>query len=169
MGSSGIKISRELQAPRQRARPEAVNRRHEYVCLEHLLYAMLHDVTTSGILLNCGADVESLKRKLLKHLDDQVEKVAKEHQVAPRYAVGVQRALQRAALHAQSAGRPEINGGNVLVAMFHETEPHALFFLQGEGRTRFDVINYISHGLSKIPAPKKTPTPAAHQKRTTHA
>ena len=72
--------------------------------------------------------------------------------VAPRYALGVQRALQRAALHVQSAGRHEINGGNVLVAIFHETESHAVLFLQEDGVTRFDVINFISHGVSKIGA-----------------
>src|SRR5438105_2953960 len=76
----------------------------------------------------------------------------KAEEVSPRYAVGVQRALQRAALHVQSAGRQEITGGNVLVAMFHETESPAIFFLQEQGVTRFDVINFISHGVSKIGA-----------------
>src|SRR5260370_33800972 len=74
----------------------------------------------------------------------------KGEEVAARYAIGVQRALQRAALHVQSAGRQEIAGGNVLVAMFHETESPAIFFLQEQGVTRFDAINYISHGVSKI-------------------
>ena len=76
----------------------------------------------------------------------------KGEEVSPRYAIGVQRALQRAALHVQSAGRQEITGGNVLVAMFHETESPAIFFLQEQGVTRFDVINFISHGVSKAGA-----------------
>src|ERR1039457_1807229 len=152
MPSGNIMLSRELQVTLQLAVTEAVNRRHEYVCLEHLLYAMLHDVTTSNILQNSGADLEELKRKLARYLDEQVERMPKGETVMPRYAIGVQRALQRAALHVQSSGRNEINGGNVLVAMFHETESPAIFFLQEQGVTRFDAINFISHGVSKAGA-----------------
>src|SRR5579862_1023245 len=152
MASGNIMLSRELQVTLQLAVTEAVNRRHEYVCLEHLLYAMLHDVTTSNILHNSGADLEELKKKLARYLDEQVERMPKGETVMPRYAIGVQRALQRAALHVQSSGRNEINGGNVLVAMFHETESPAYFFLQEQNVSRFDVINFISHGVSKIPA-----------------
>jgi ATP-dependent Clp protease ATP-binding subunit ClpA len=147
--SNNVMISRELQVTLQLAMTEAVNRRHEYVCLEHLLYAMLHDVTTSNILKHCGADLDALKRKLVHYLDDQVERLPKGEQVSPHYALGVQRSLQRAALHVQSSGRQEISGGNVLVAMFHESEAPAIFFLQEQGVTRFDVINFISHGVSK--------------------
>jgi ATP-dependent Clp protease ATP-binding subunit ClpA len=150
--NNNIMISRELQVTLQLAMTEAVNRRHEFVCLEHLLYAMLHDVTSSNILKHCGADLDALRRKLGHYLDEQVERMPKGETVAPRYAIGVQRALQRAALHVQSAGRQEIAGGNVLVAMFHETESPAIFFLQEQSVTRFDAINYISHGVSKIGA-----------------
>ena len=143
-------ISRELQVTLQLAMTEAVNRRHEFVCLEHLLYAMLHDVTSSNILKHCGADLDALRRKLAHYLDEQVERMPKGETLSPRYAIGVQRALQRAALHVQSAGRQEISGGNVLIAMFHETESPAIFFLQEQGVTRFDAINYVSHGVSKI-------------------
>src|SRR5271154_4206821 len=147
--NNNIMISRELQVTLQLAMTEAVNRRHEFVCLEHLLFAMLHDVTTTTILKNCGADLDALRRKLAHYLDEQVERMPKGEEVSPRYAIGVQRALQRAALHVQSAGRQEITGGNVLVAVFHETESPAIFFLQEQGVTRFDVINFISHGVSK--------------------
>ncbi|HTR60862.1 MAG TPA: ATP-dependent Clp protease ATP-binding subunit ClpA [Candidatus Binataceae bacterium] len=147
--SNNIMISRELQVTLQLAMTEAVNRRHEYVCLEHLLYAMLHDVTTSNVLKHSGANLDALKRKLLHYLDEQMERMPKGEEVAPRYAIGVQRALQRAALHSQSAGRNEINGASVLVAMFHETESPAIVFLQEQGVSRFDVINFISHGVSK--------------------
>ncbi|HYK63559.1 MAG TPA: ATP-dependent Clp protease ATP-binding subunit ClpA [Patescibacteria group bacterium] len=150
--NNNIMISRELQVTLQLAMTEAVNRRHEFVCLEHLLFAMLHDVTASTILKNCGGDLEALRRKLAHYLDDQVERLPKNEEVSPRYAIGVQRALQRAALHVQSAGRQEITGGNVLVAMFHEAESPAIFFLQEQGVTRFDVINFISHGVSKAGA-----------------
>src|ERR1700678_3699157 len=150
--NNNIMISRELQVTLQLAMTEAVNRRHEFVQLEHLLFAMLHDVTTTTILKNCGADLDALRRKLTHYLDDQVERMPKGEEVSPRYAIGVQRALQRAALHVQSAGRQEITGANVLVAMFHETESPAIFFLQEQGVTRFDVINFISHGVSKTGA-----------------
>src|SRR5271166_498105 len=147
--NNNIMISRELQVTLQLAMTEAVNRRHEFVCLEHLLFAMLHDVTATTILKNCGADLDALRRKLAHYLDEQVERMPKGEEVSPRYAIGVQRVLQRAALHVQSAGRQEITGGNVLVAMFHESESPAIFFLQEQGVTRFDVINFISHGVSK--------------------
>ncbi len=147
--NNNVLISRELQVTLQLAMTEAVNRRHEFVCLEHLLFAMLHDVTASNILKNCGADLDALRRKLAHYLDEQVERMPKDETLSPRYAIGVQRALQRAALHVQSSGHQEIAGGNVLVAMFHETESPAIFFLQEQGVTRFDVINYISHGVSK--------------------
>ena len=146
---SSINISRELQITLQLAMTEAVNRRHEYVCLEHLLYAMLHDVTTSNVLKHSGANLDALKRKLERYLDEQMERLPKGEEVAPRYAIGVQRALQGAALHSQSAGRTEINGPSVLVAMFRETESPAILFLQENGVSRFDVINFISHGVSK--------------------
>ncbi|HEY6417949.1 MAG TPA: ATP-dependent Clp protease ATP-binding subunit ClpA [Candidatus Binataceae bacterium] len=145
-------ISRELQVTLQLAMTEAINRLHEYVCLEHLLYALLHDVTASEIIRNAGGDLDALRRRLERYLDEQVERMPKGEEVAPRYAAGVQRTLQRAALHVQSAGRQEITGGNVLVAMFHESESPALYFLQEQGVTRFDVINFISHGVSKIGA-----------------
>ena len=145
-------ISRELQVTLQLAMTEAQNRRHEYVCLEHLLFAMLHDVTTSNVLENCGADLETLRKQLRKYLDEEVERLPKGERVQPHYANGVQRALQRAAAHAQSAQREEITGSQVLVALFQEVESHAVAILQEQGVTRFDVINFISHGVSKTGA-----------------
>jgi ATP-dependent Clp protease ATP-binding subunit ClpA len=145
-------ISRELQVTLQLAMTEAQNRRHEYVCLEHLLFAMLHDVTTSNVLENCGADLETLRKQLRKYLDEEVERLPKGERVQPHYANGVQRALQRAAAHAQSAQREEITGSQVLVALFQEAESHAVAILQEQGVTRFDVINFISHGVSKTGA-----------------
>ncbi|HUN60155.1 MAG TPA: ATP-dependent Clp protease ATP-binding subunit ClpA [Candidatus Binataceae bacterium] len=162
MASPGVMISRELQVTLQLAMSEALNRRHEYVCLEHLLYAMLHDVTTSNILKNCGADIEQLRKQLQKYLDEDVERLPKGGAFQPHYAAGVQRALQRAALHAQSAGRTEINGSQVLVAIFHETESHAVYLLQEQSVTRFDVINFISHGVSKMGTDEDREVRGAH-------
>jgi ATP-dependent Clp protease ATP-binding subunit ClpA len=146
---NSINISRELQVTLHLAMTEAANRRHEYVCLEHVLYAMLHDVTTSGILKSCGADLGELKRRLERYLADNIDKIVGTVEISPRYALGVQRVMQRAALHVQSSGHDQINGGNVLAAMFHEAESSAVFFLQEQSVTRFDVINYLSHGVSK--------------------
>ena len=131
---------------------EAVNRRHEFVCLEHLLFAMLHDVTSDHNFekLRRGFGCAAAQTRALPGRTGRAD--AQGEEVSPRYAIGVQRALQRAALHVQSAGRQEITGGNVLVAMFHETESPAIFFLQEQGVTRFDVINFISHGVSKAGA-----------------
>jgi len=142
-------ISRELQVTLQLAISEAANRRHEYVCVEHLLYAMLHDATASNVLHHCGADLQRLRKRLERYLDEKIERLPAGAETTPHYAVGVQRVLQRAAAHVQSAGRREITGGNVLVALFAEQNSYALFFLQEEQVTRFDVVNFISHGVSK--------------------
>ena len=88
MPSSGVMISRELQVTLQLAMSEAANRRHEYVCMEHLLYAMLHDATASNILRHCGADLARLRKRLAKYLDDKIERMPGNGQVSPRYALG---------------------------------------------------------------------------------
>jgi ATP-dependent Clp protease ATP-binding subunit ClpA len=156
-------ISRELQVTLQLAISEAANRRHEYVCLEHLLYAMLHDATASNVLHHCGADLQRLRKRLGRYLDEKIERLPAGAETTPHYAVGVQRVLQRAAAHVQSAGRREITGGNVLVALFAEQNSYALFFLQEEQVTRFDVVNFISHGVSKIGAEPAEPSASPHQ------
>src|SRR3984893_3839347 len=161
--ASGIMLSRELQVTLQLAMTEAQSRRHEYVCLGHLLYAILHDFTTSNVLKHCGANLDSLRRKLQGYLDEGAERLGRGAEAAPRYATGVQRALQRAAVPAQSAGRQEINGPAVLIAMFQEAESYALYFLQEEGVTRFDVINFVSHGVSKGGADAERPVHGAHE------
>ena len=165
MASPGVMISRELQVTLQLAMTEALDRRHEYVCLEHLLYAMLHDVTTSNVLAKCGADLDGLRKKLVKYLDEEIDRLPEGSHVQPHYASGVQRALQRAALHAQSAGREEINGSQVLAAMFHESESHAIALMNEQGITRFDVINFISHGVAKNGADQDREVRGANDKK----
>jgi ATP-dependent Clp protease ATP-binding subunit ClpA len=157
MAQPGVMLSRELQMTLQLAAQEAASRRHEYICLEHVLYAMLHDATTSEILRHCGADLEELRRRLVEFLERSVERIPGRGRTTPEYTVGVLRVLQRAALHVQSAGRQEVNGANVLVAMFQETNSHALYFLSEQSITRFDVVNYISHGVSKLEAEREMP------------
>src|SRR5216684_60394 len=152
MPPSSIMLSRELQVTLQLAMTEALNRRHEFVCLEHLLYAMLHDSTATNIIQSCGADMTRLRKRLENFLDEKIEALPAGSETAPRYSLAVQRVLQRAAAHVQSAGRQELTGANVLAAMFSEGDSHAVYFLQEEEVTRFDVVNFISHGVSKVGA-----------------
>src|SRR5881397_159581 len=151
-----MRISRELEIALTLAVNEAHRRRHEYLTIEHLLYALLHDSDVAEVIRHCGGDVAALKRALEKYLDDEVEQLPVGSDVAPQQTIGFQRVIQRAAMHVQSAGKDEILGKNVLVAIFREPDSHAAYLLQQQGITRLDVVSYISHGVSKIgeePAP----------------
>src|SRR6478735_2143784 len=128
-------LSPELQATLQRAVDDVRARRHEYLTLEHLLLAMLDDPSGADIVAKCGGDVEGLP--------DGEES-------GPDQTLAFQRVLQRAAMHVQAAGRTQMTTGNVLASMFRERDSHAVYLLEKQGITRFDVINYISHGVSKV-------------------
>jgi len=145
-----MRISRELEISLTLAVNEAHRRRHEFLCIEHLLYALVHDGDVAEILRQCGADVGELKKELEKFLDEKVEKLPAGADRAPQQTIGFQRVIQRAAAHVQSAGKDEILSRNVLVAIFREPESHAAYLLEKQGVTRLDVLNYISHGISKI-------------------
>src|SRR5260370_21703997 len=144
MASQGVMLSRELQVTLQLAMTEAQSRRHEYVCLEHVLYAMLHDFTTSNVLKRCGANIDSLRRKLQGYLDDGVERLGRGADATPRYATGVQRALQRAALHAQSAGPPGIKGPPGAIALFPAAAPGPASLLCRNGVPPRPVLTFLS-------------------------
>ncbi len=152
-----MRISRELEICLALAINDARRRHHEYVCLEHLLHALLHDEDVIEIIRHCGGDVLALKRRLENFLDQQVDKAPGERPPNPLQTTAVQRVLQRAAAHVQSAGKSEILARSVLVALFREPDSHATYFLEQQGVTRLDVICYISHGISKLrdepPAP----------------
>jgi len=145
-----MRISRELEISLTLAVNEAHRRRHEFLCIEHLLYALLHDADVGEVLRQCGADVAELKRDLEAFLDEKIEKLPEGVDRAPQQTIGFQRVIQRAAAHVQSAGKDEILGRNVLVAIFREPDSHAAYLLEKQGVTRLDVLNYISHGISKI-------------------
>lgn len=145
-----MRISRELEISLALAFNEARRRRHEFVCIEHLLYALLHDEDVVDIIRNCGGDVDTLKRDLERFFDRQLERVPDGLPVQPQQTTGFQRVLQRAAAHVQSAGKEEIQARNVLVAIFRESDSHAAYFMEQQGITRLDVLNYISHGVSKV-------------------
>ena len=145
-----MRISRELEMSFSLAVNEARRRRHEFLCIEHLLYALLQDNDVAEIIRHCGGDIAMLKRGLEQYFDEKVEKLPAGVDMSPQQTLGFQRVIQRAAAHVQSAGKDEILGRNVLVAIFREPDCHAAYLLEQQGITRLDVVSYISHGVSKI-------------------
>ena len=143
-------IQKDLEIALYAAVREAKQRRHEYLTLEHLLYVLCFDETTRSILRHCGADIDQLTRDLDQFLDDQVERLPSDAVAEPVQTVAFQRVMQRAIMHVRSSGKDEVDGGNVLVALFSEPDSHAVYFLENQGITRLDVVSYISHGVSKI-------------------
>ncbi|RKH54141.1 ATP-dependent Clp protease ATP-binding subunit ClpA [Corallococcus llansteffanensis] len=146
---AGPSIAKELQASFRTALDEARKMRHEYLTLEHLLLALTRDSRTREVLKACGANVKRLQENLTSFLEETVERLPDDVDAEPQQTIGVERVLHRAAMHALSAEQKYIDGGDVLVAMFREEESQALFLLQQEGVTRLDLLNFISHGISK--------------------
>src|SRR5438128_996930 len=152
-----MRISRELEITLTLAIKEARRRRHEFLCLEHVLYALLFDETVANIIRQCGGDVKALQRDLEKFFKENLEQLPTGVEAEPQQTLGFQRVLQRAAAHVQSSGKEVIEGSNLLVAMFREENSHALYLLGKQGITRLDVLNYISHGIAKIPTEEEEP------------
>jgi len=146
---AGPLIAKELQTSFRNALEEARKMRHEYLTLEHLLLALTKDGRTHEVLKACGANVKRLQERLESFLEETVERLPEDAEAEPQQTIGVERVLHRAAMHALSAEQKVIDGGDILVAMFREEESHALYVLQQEGVTRLDLLNYISHGISK--------------------
>jgi ATP-dependent Clp protease ATP-binding subunit ClpA len=144
-------LSRNLEQSLHRALALANERNHEYATLEHLLLALTEDQDTMPVLRACGVDCDRLAKDLTEYLDSELGNLVVPAQSEAKPTAGFQRVLQRAAIHVQSAGREEVTGANVLVAMFSERESHAVYFLQEQEMTRFDAVNYISHGIAKVP------------------
>ncbi|MGC9197057.1 MAG: AAA family ATPase, partial [Syntrophobacteraceae bacterium] len=143
-------INKELELTFAAAIKEAKQRRHEFFTLEHILYAILHDETGRRILYQCGADIEKLKERLEKYFEERSEKLPEGVEQDPIQTLGVQRVLQRALLHVQSAEKKEVDAGDILAAMFFEENSYAVYFLKSQGVSRLDVLSYVSHGLSKL-------------------
>ncbi len=143
-------ISRELEATLGLAVAEARRRRHEYLTVEHVLYALLHDEAAAEVIRHCGGDVRALKGELETYFEDGLEKLPRGIDRDPQQTLSFQRVMQRAAIHVQSAGKRQIEAVNVLVAIFRENGSYGLFLLERQGVTRLDVLNYVSHGISKI-------------------
>ncbi|HEX9918287.1 MAG TPA: AAA family ATPase, partial [Pyrinomonadaceae bacterium] len=142
-------ITRELQATLSAAVGEAIERRHEYVTLEHLLLALLSDSTAGNVIRNCGGDTDALRRDLEKFFDERVEQLAEESAHVPEQTEMFTRILQYAMLQAQGSGQKEINGGNILAALFQAERSYAVYLLRQQGVTRLDVLNFIAHGITK--------------------
>ena len=143
-------ISKELESTLNFALNEAKTRRHEYVSLEHLLFALLRDKDGKAAILACGGDIDKLDKALEEYFTGQMETLPQGWEQEPQQTLSFHRVLQRAVIHAQSAERKEINGGNLLIAMYREPDSYAVYLLQEQGITRFDLVNYVSHGVSKI-------------------
>jgi len=143
-------LSKELEASLNVAFNEARNKRHEYITVEHLLLALLDNSSASSVLKACGADLPRLKGDLSQYLDENTP-VFHEDQVGEvQPTLGFQRVLQRAVFHVQSSGKKEVTGANVLVAIYGEQESQAIYLLHQQDVNRLDIVNYVSHGISKI-------------------
>ncbi|HEY7715225.1 MAG TPA: ATP-dependent Clp protease ATP-binding subunit ClpA [Candidatus Binatia bacterium] len=160
-------ITKELEATLNFALKEAKARRHEYVSLEHLLFALLRDKDGKAAIIACGGDIERLHKSLEEYFTGQMETLPQGWNQEPQQTLSFHRVLQRAVIHAQSAERKEINGGNVLIAMYREPDSYAVFLLQEQGITRFDLVNYVSHGVSKIGADE--PAESQHEEENEDA
>ena len=156
-----MRISRALEQAFSLAVNEARRRRHEFLSIEHIFYALLHDVQVVDILRHCGGNVAALKRDMESYLDQKVERLPEGVEKTLQQTLGFQRVVQRAAAHVQSAGKEEIDVENILVALFREPESHAAFLLAQQGVTRLDVVSYLSHGISKIAQPSDARESAA--------
>jgi ATP-dependent Clp protease ATP-binding subunit ClpA len=144
-------LSPTLEQTLHRALAFANERRHDYATLEHLLLALADDQDAVAVMRACNLDIEKLKRELTDYVDNQLSNIVGKHHNEAKPTAGFQRVLQRAAIHVQSSGREEVTGANLLVALFSERESHAVYFLQEQEMTRLDAVNYISHGIAKVP------------------
>jgi ATP-dependent Clp protease ATP-binding subunit ClpA len=144
-------FSRALEKTLRKALAIANERRHEYATLEHLLLALIDDPDGAAVLKACNVEVDVLRRNVARYIDTELENLVVENGEEAKATAGFQRVVQRAAIHVQSSGREEVTGANVLVAIFAERESHAAYFLQEQDMTRYDAVNYISHGIAKRP------------------
>ena len=143
-------IQQELEVSLHMAFVDSRQKRHEFITVEHLLLAMLDNPTAAGVLRACSVDIDGLRALLSEHIHANTPVVSGSNEVDTQPTLGFQRVIQRAILHVQSSGKKEVTGANVLVAIFGEKDSHAVYFLHQKGITRLDVVNYISHGISKV-------------------
>ncbi|MEW8047643.1 MAG: AAA family ATPase, partial [Candidatus Thiodiazotropha sp.] len=138
----------------------AKERHHEFMTVDHLLLALLDNPTAVAVLRACGADIESMRKNISSFVEETTPLIpdGDEREIQP--TLGFQRVLQRAVFHVQSSGKNEVTGANVLVAIFNEQDSQAVFFLNEQNVSRLDVVNYISHGISKVDGTIQDEAPA---------
>jgi ATP-dependent Clp protease ATP-binding subunit ClpA len=156
-------LSQELEFSLNAAFQSARERRHEFITVEHLLMALLDNPSASRVIRACGGNIEELRRNLNGFLNENVPVLPANSKVDTQPTIGFQRVIQRAVLHVQGVGKKEVTGANVLVAIFGEKESHAIYFLHKQNISRFDVVNYISHGISKVPGEGANELPAPEE------
>ena len=144
-------IAKSLQASFEFAVNEAAQRKNEYVTIEHLLFALLHDRDVANVVRACGGSVEVLKKQLDEFIEKTYERLEgdEEEAVQPVLTTMLQRVIQYAQLHAQSAGRKEVDTGQMLAAIYQADQSQAVYFLREQGVNKLDVLNYLSHGIGK--------------------
>ena len=144
-------IAQELEVSLHMAFVEARQKRHEFITVEHLLLALLDNPTAAEVLRAVGANIDDLRKNLGQFISEHTPTVAGSEDVDTQPTLGFQRVIQRAIMHVQSSsnGKKEVTGANVLVAIFGEKDSHAVYYLHQQGITRLDVVNYISHGITK--------------------
>ncbi|WP_150522811.1 ATP-dependent Clp protease ATP-binding subunit ClpA [Roseibium sediminis] len=144
-------FSRSLEKALHQALAFANERQQEYATLEHLLLALLDDQDAAAVMRACNVDLDVIRRNLIDYIENELENLVMDNDEDSKPTAGFQRVIQRAVIHVQSSGREEVTGANVLVAIFAERESHAAYFLQDQDMTRYDAVNYISHGIAKRP------------------
>ncbi|HEX5126460.1 MAG TPA: AAA family ATPase, partial [Rhodocyclaceae bacterium] len=144
-------IAQELEVSLHMAFVEARQKRHEFITVEHLLLALLDNPSAAEVLRACAVNIDELRRELHTFIGEHTPTVSGSDDIDTQPTLGFQRVIQRAILHVQSSGKKEVTGANVLVAIFGEKDSHAVYFLQRQGITRLDVVNFISHGITKAP------------------
>ncbi|WP_199101954.1 ATP-dependent Clp protease ATP-binding subunit ClpA [Aquitalea sp. ASV11] len=150
-------IAQELEVSLHMAFMDARRKRHEFISVEHLLLAMIDNPSAADVLRACGANLDQLKKQLGDFIDEHTPTVPGETEVETQPTLGFQRVIQRAILHVQSSGKKEVTGANILVAIFGEKDSHAVYYLHQQGISRLDVVNFISHGITKQRSPQHPP------------
>jgi ATP-dependent Clp protease ATP-binding subunit ClpA len=143
-------LTRELEETLSNAVDQAVKHKHEYVTLEHLLFALLEDGAARDILFHCGANLEELARALEEYFRNTLEKMPPEAKHMPELTATFQSTIQYAVLQAEGSGQPSVDGGNILAALYQAEQSFAVYLLLQQGVSRLDILNYISHGISKV-------------------
>ena len=150
-------IAQELEVSLHMAFMDARQKRHEFISVEHLLLAMLDNPSALDVLRACGANIDTMREQIIAFIEEHTPKVGGEDEVDTQPTLGFQRVIQRAILHVQSSGKKEVTGANVLVAVFGEKDSHAVYFLGQQGVSRLDIVNFISHGITKTPQSEPAP------------